>query len=143
MIEEVSKELDLFNNLDIDKLCEKIAGFIEKKIKDHELSDTKWLDNKKAVDRKIYDVVHNILLDMEKHLNVKEELPLFNDSDIEKLCEQFIEYIEKKVKYREEWFENKEIIKKKVWDVIHNILLDIEKYLDSEEMSEGLVLFNN
>lgn len=80
---------------------------------------------------------------MEKHLNVKEELPLFNDSDIEKLCEQFIEYIEKKVKYREEWFENKEIIKKKVWDVIHNILLDIEKYLDSEEMSEGLVLFNN
>ena len=67
MLEEVPEELDL------KKLCKKIAGIIEKKIKDHELSDSKWLENKKSVDRKISDVIHNILLDMEKHLNVKDE----------------------------------------------------------------------
>ncbi len=139
--EEMSEGLVLFNNLDINMLSEQFIGGIEKKVKDYKVSDTKWLENKEMVNKETSDAIYNILLDTEKYLDIKEiieELSLFNDSDIDKLYEQFIEYIEKKVSNHEKWLKNKAVAEKKIRYVIYNILLDVEKYLNSE----GLALFN-
>lgn len=128
-------------DLDINNLCKQFIGVIEKKVKDCEVSNEKWLDNKEIAEKKIRYMIYNILQDIEKHLNAKAEpegLALFNDLDINKLCKHFIEFIEKKVGDYQvsdvKWFEKREMVDENVGYAIYNILMDTEKYLNLEEM---------
>lgn len=96
--EEIPDGLVVFNNLDIDKLSEQFIGVIEKKVKDCEVSNEKWLDNKEiaekkvrwfekreVVDENIGYAIYNILLDTEKYLNLEEMVPYTEDEKMQML----------------------------------------------------------